>query len=71
MVLMAHAVAGAGWKGRWLTRAVIKQLDYIRDHLGCTRMIAEITSPLAARIWRRFGFIIEDGMAVKEFTKNG
>src|SRR5690349_17835910 len=41
----AHAVAAPQYHGKWMTRSVIRQLNYVVDHTGCTRMIAQITTP--------------------------
>ena len=67
-VVEAHAVSSPQYRGRWLSKDTIQQLDYIITHTGCSRMIAQITSPLAARIWKRFGFTIGEEFAYKDIN---
>jgi len=63
-IIEAHACAAPQWQGRWITRNV---LDLLQTAIGETEadyMIAQVTSPLVERIWRRLGLEIYDTIAV-------
>ena len=68
-IIEAHACAAPQWHGRWLSRGVLDQLQAAIDETNSDYMIAQVTSPLAERIWRRLGLTIHGSIAI--LTKDG
>jgi hypothetical protein len=62
-VIEVHAAAAAEYRGRWLTSRTLDSLFQIVGIAGAKTIIAQITSPLAERIWRGLGFEIAAGLA--------
>jgi hypothetical protein len=54
--LEMHACAAPEYEGRWLTRGVISQLFKINTFVNADQMMAEVTTEISERIWKRFGF---------------
>ena len=63
-IIEFHACAAPGQEGRWLTPHVLDRLWQVGLETGAKYCIAQITSPLIARIWARVGATVHNRIAV-------
>ena len=67
-IIEFHACAAPGQEGRWMTPHVLDRLWQVGLSTGAKNLIAQVTSPLVARIWARVGATVHNKIAVLSLT---
>lgn len=59
-----HVVADPEYHSRWLTPGVLDRLWAIALDAGMTHVVAQNTSPVIRRIWKRLGAEVHDKISI-------
>jgi predicted GNAT family acetyltransferase len=68
-VIEVHACSRPEWRGRWLTREVVDQINQAIAAIGPHAMIVQVKTPYIGRVLRRLGFTIHGAVATLQIKE--